>query len=74
MEQELYESRFFTGIKESARLIFSGRTGRYSHPSALAPILLQTSNRFFRPSLCDCRDARIARAEFAKILLGLFVR
>ena len=55
--------------KASASLIFRGRTGRYSHPSALAPILLQASNRFFRPLLCDCRDARIARDEFTKFCL-----
>ena len=52
--------------KASCSLIFFGRTGRYLLPSALAPILLQASNRFFRPVLCDCRDARIAREEFAR--------
>jgi hypothetical protein len=54
----------------SASLIFFGRTGRYSHPSALAPILLQASNRFFRPLLCDCRDRRIARDEFRRFCLA----
>jgi hypothetical protein len=60
--------------KASASLIFFGRTGRYSHPSALAPILLQASKRFSRPLLCDRRNRRIARLRVSKILFGLFVR
>jgi hypothetical protein len=60
--------------KASANLIFFGRTGRYSHPSALAPILLQASNRFFRPfAMRSPRSANSAR-RVPQILFGLFVR